>query len=197
MYKGSTRGAPEAKAWRGVSAGARGRRMPLHEDLQLIQQVPLFAGVPEASLQALVFSADRRRLEAGEWLFRAGERDGLGWLIRSGSASAWEGPAADTGEADAARLVARLTRGAFVGEVAMIADMPHRLSVRAETALAALCIPHDLFRRACAEFPQLGRQVLDNALARFGGAMDELARVRRLFEEARSFGGIGEGGEGG
>ncbi len=161
--------------------------MALREYVSLLAKVPLFSGVPPAHLQALVFSAERRTLTPGEWIIRQGEKDETGWLLLAGSASAYDAPAETDEEILKRRLVARLSRGAFIGEMAMVAGLPHRLSVRTDTAVSALYLPRALFLRACTEFPEFGQQVLANALSRFSLSMAELDGVRRLFEEARSF----------
>jgi CRP-like cAMP-binding protein len=161
--------------------------MPLKEYVSLLTRVPLFSGVPPAHLQALVFSAPRRTFRPGEWIIRKGERDEAGWLLLAGAATAHDAPADAEEEVLETSCVARLSRGAFIGEAAMVAGLPHRLSVRAETSVSALCLPRDLFLRACSEFPEFGRRVLDNALARFSHAMSDLEEVRRIFENARSF----------
>ncbi len=155
--------------------------MSIREEVRLLQKVPLFAGTHAAHLQLLVFSAEKFDIDAGASLFRQGEKTGSGWLISRGAAEAW----LDHG--GRMERVARLEAGAFAGELAMIADLPHRVSVRALSPLSGRRITHDLFMRVCAEFPEFGQQVLANLMAEFSMSMTELEQVRELFERARAF----------
>ncbi len=156
--------------------------MGLSDEVALLRDVPLFASTQVAHLQVLAFSAEKVRLRAGEYMIRGGERSGAGWLIRRGVAEA------AAGDGDEERRLARLERGAFVGELSLVANLPHRVSVRAASSLGALRIPHELFLRVCGEFPEFGQQVLANLLHRFSYSMAELEQVRAAFERARSFG---------
>ncbi len=155
--------------------------MSIREEVRLLQEVPLFAGTHAAHLQLLVFSAEKFDIDAGEYLFREGEETGSGWLISRGTADAW------LEHGSRVERAARLEAGAFAGELAMIANLPHRMSVRALSPLSGRRITHDLFMRVCAEFPEFGQQVLANLMADFSMSMTELGRVRELFERARSF----------
>ncbi len=155
--------------------------MSIREEVRLLHEAPLFAGTHAAHLQLLVFSAEKFSIEAGEYLFRQGETTGSGWLISRGAAEAWM----DHG--GRAERVARLEAGAFLGELAMIANLPHRVSVRALSRLSGRRIPHELFMRVCSEFAEFGQQVLSNLSSSFSMSMAELDRVRDLFERARSF----------
>jgi len=156
--------------------------MALNEEVRLLREAPLFAGVAEAHLQVLAFSAGRFKLAAGDYLVRQGEQGDSAWLIRRGAAEAFHESAGRT------RKVARLERGALVGELAMIARLPHRLSVRAISPLSGLRIDNGLFMRVCGEFPEFGQQVLHNLATHFSHSMGELQKVRELFSNARSFG---------
>ena len=155
--------------------------MSIREDIAMLRAVELFAAADPAHLQVLVFAAPRVEVAAGGWLFREGQVDGAGWLLRSGAASAWRT------EKGQERKIANLGRGAFTGELAMAARQPHHLSVKAETRLSALRFDHDLFLRVAAEFPEFGRQVFAVLTRRLELSMLELNRVRELFVRTRSF----------
>ncbi|WP_038035414.1 cyclic nucleotide-binding domain-containing protein [Thermopetrobacter sp. TC1] len=166
--------------------------MSIAEDVRRLQSVPLFQGVDETPLQALVFSAQRVQLPAGETLFRAGEADDVAWLIRSGSVRVTAASASRKEETpekvqSEREEVHHFGPGAFLGEMAMIARLPHYFTAVAETGITALKIDNTLFMRACQEFPEFGKQVLANALSRLETAMHDLERVRDLFENAQSF----------
>ncbi len=156
--------------------------MGLKDEVVLLRDVPLFASVQVAHLQVLAFSSEKMKVKAGDYLVRQGARTRCGYLIRKGAAEAF------TETSGKAERIARLERGAFIGELSLIAGLPHRVSVRAVSSLTVLRIPNSLFMRVCAEFPEFGQQVLANALRRFSGSMEELERVREAFDKARPFG---------
>jgi len=155
--------------------------MGVQNEVQLLRKLPLFADTQVAHLQVLVFSAERTTLRKGQTLVSQGEQSGAGWLIRKGKAEASSGQGGQT------RKLARLERGALVGELALVANLPHRLTVTALSSVSCLRIPNELFLRACGEFPEFGQQVLDNLARRFSRSMAELAQVREMFDKARSF----------
>jgi CRP-like cAMP-binding protein len=155
--------------------------MGLKDEVLLLREVPLFASTQVAHLQVLAFSSEKIKVRAGEYLVRQGERSGSGFLIRKGAAEAFAEKGGKAGK------IARLERGAFIGELALVAGLPHRVSVRAVSSLMVLRISHDLFMRVCGEFPEFGQQVLANMLHHFSCSMAELERVRETFDAARSF----------
>ena len=97
-------------------------------------------------------------MQGGEHLGHApgvvGQDEPAGFLILSGAATAWLEENPDS------RL--RIERGAFIGEGAMIAGLPHRMNVRAEEDMEVLRIPREDFLRVTREFPEMGRLILSN-----------------------------------
>ena len=143
-----------------------GKRMPVDEAVRLLAQAPLFAGIDEAHLRLLAYAAHEERIPGGRWLVRQGEDEPAGFLILSGAASAW------LEENPANRL--RIERGAFIGEGAMIAGLPHRMNVRAEKDMEVLRIPREEFLRVTREFPEMGRLILANYARRMAEVLSTL-----------------------
>ena len=155
--------------------------MAVKSEVELLRQVPLFAQVEPAQLQLLVFNSRKRRIAPGHYLVKAGDRDGAANLILSGEAEAIEG---DDG---GGRVIARLGRGAFVGELGMVASVPAAISVRATTPLEAMRIGNELFQRVCREFPEDGGRMLASLSERLDIALTDLRDVQAIFAQARSF----------
>jgi CRP-like cAMP-binding protein len=151
--------------------------MAVKSEVELLRQVPLFAEVEPAQLQLLVFNSRKRRIAPGHYLVKAGERDGAAHLILAGEAEALEGE----------EVIARLGRGAFVGELGMVANVPATVSVRATSPLEALRIGSELFQRVCREFPEDGDRMLRSLSERLDVALTDLRDVQALFAQARSF----------
>ncbi len=146
--------------------------MGVHELVELLARVPLFAGAQERHLQVLAFSAERETRAADSLLFSAGERLPAGFLILAGSARG------EPREVEGASL--SFSRGDFLGEVPMIAGTPHHMTVRALRELRVLRLPRELFLRVCGEFPEFGAQVMNN-FARLH--MDALRQDLRVLHE--------------
>ncbi len=85
------------------------------------------------------------------------------------------------------RTIARLKRGAFIGELSMVAGLPASVSVRATTPVEAMRITQDLFKRVCQEFPEDGQRMLASLSERLDLALNDLLDVRSILEQARPF----------
>lgn len=155
--------------------------MAVKSEVKLLRQVPLFAEVDAAQLQLLVFNSRKRLVARGGFLVKAGESMAAAQLLLSGEAEALEGPMNE------GKVVARLKRGAFIGELGMVAGLPSPISVRATTPIEAMRITQELFQRVCQEFPDDGQRMLASLSKRLDVALKDLHDVRSVLEQARSF----------
>jgi CRP/FNR family transcriptional regulator, cyclic AMP receptor protein len=162
----------------------RGARMSVRSETELLRKVPLFAGVDAVQLQVLVFSAERLHVAPQDVLFAAGSLVGAGHLVLQGQAEVLK---PKPGEERASEPVALVGPGAFVGELAMIANHPASITVRASTDLQVLCIGHDLFLRVCGEFPEIGAKVLEALGQRLDTSLEDLRQAQGYFDRARPF----------
>lgn len=151
--------------------------MSIRSDVDLLRQTPLFASVDASQLQLLVFSAERRRVPEGDFLLRKGETTNSGLLVLAGQAEAYSGRSG--------RPVALIDRGAFLGELQMIARIPASVSVKARTEMHVMAIGHELFTRVCSEFPEAGGKMLTALSRKLDSSMRDLRAVQRHFEDAR------------
>ena len=153
--------------------------MSIKSTVELLRHVPLFAGVDPAHLQVLSFAAVRHVLQKGQTLYRAGDPGSSGYLVVSGTAQA-----AAPGGSEA---VAMIERGAFLGELAMLAKLPHHLTVTAISTLTVNEIGNDLFLKLISEFPEAGTRIVETVSAKLDSSMLMLREVQLLFEKAKSF----------
>jgi CRP/FNR family transcriptional regulator, cyclic AMP receptor protein len=159
--------------------------MSVRSEIELLRKVPLFAEIDPVQLQVLVFSAQRVEVAAQETLFAAGSLVGAGHLLLDGQGEVLKPHGgAEGGEHEHVALV---KAGAFLGELAMIANLPASVTVRATTPLRALRIGHDLFLRVCGEFPEIGAKVLQALAHRLDTSLDDLREVQAYFDRARPF----------
>ena len=128
--------------------------MGLTEEVDLLRKIPLFANIETAKLKLLAFTAERLSFDAGDELCREGEPGDSAFVIVDGEAEvAIRTPAGP-------KIVAKVGKHDFVGEIAILCDMPRTATVRALTPVVTLSISKDLFLSLVSEFPQMAVEML-------------------------------------
>ncbi len=115
--------------------------MSLQQEVDLLRKIPMFAKIEPAKLKLLAFTSERLSYADGDVLFRQGDAGDAAFVIISGKAEV----SIDTEEGPL--VVARLSDHDFVGEIAILCDVPRTATVTAVTSLEALRITKDLFFR--------------------------------------------------
>jgi CRP/FNR family cyclic AMP-dependent transcriptional regulator len=128
--------------------------MSLKEEVELLQQIPFFANIEPAKLKLLAFTSERVSFDPGQMLFRQGDMGDAAYIIIDGEA---EVLVETTG---GLAVVATLGKNAFVGEIAILCDVPRTATVRAKERLVTLRISKDLFMRLVTEFPQMAIAIM-------------------------------------
>ncbi|MFL5926316.1 MAG: MFS transporter [Gaiellaceae bacterium] len=107
------------------------------EHLELLRRVPIFSPLPPPALERLARSVEPLQLDAGAILFEAGDEGDRFYVVERGQlvvelpgASRLEGP------------------GRWVGEIALLRDVPRTATVRAATDAAVLALDRDDFLAA-------------------------------------------------
>lgn len=158
--------------------------MSVRSDTELLRTVPLFADVDFAQLQVLVFSAEHLEIAAQETVFAAGSLVGAGHLVLEGRGEVLKPTGEDDSEPEP---VAVVEAGAFLGELAMIANLPASVTVRGDTPMRVLRIGHNLFLRVCGEFPDIGTKVVEALSNRLDTSLEDLRQVQAYFDRAQPF----------
>jgi CRP-like cAMP-binding protein len=148
--------------------------MNIRAAVDLLKQIPLFAGVDEAHLQTLIFSSDELVVPQGRTMFEAGDPATSAIVITSGEAVVHDG---QTGS-----VLALSGPGSMFGEQSMIAGLPRQVTVNAKTEVEAIVVEQAVFMRLCSEFPEVGMQVLDVLSRQLGESSDALADVQEHFQ---------------
>jgi CRP-like cAMP-binding protein len=121
----------------------------LNEEVELLRNIPLFANIEPSKLKLLAFTSERLTFESGQELFHQGDQGDAAYIIVEGTADVLVD--APTGPFK----VATLGKNDFVGEIAILCDVPRTATVTASSRLTTLKISKELFFRLISEFPQM------------------------------------------
>jgi CRP-like cAMP-binding protein len=155
--------------------------MGVNSDARLLQQVPLFSEVDPAHLKVLTFSSKRRTIAAGSYIFKKGKTGAAAYLILSGRAIIRPDNKVST------PAIARASAGALLGETSMIGRLPYSISAQAVDEVTTLKLTNDMFKRVCAEFPDVGVKVLAVLGRKLNVSLQGFSDVQSYFDEAKSF----------
>ncbi|HEU5345285.1 MAG TPA: cyclic nucleotide-binding domain-containing protein [Ktedonobacterales bacterium] len=120
-----------------------------------LAQVPLFQGLTRRELQVLSANAREREYPAGATLMRQGET-GVGlFIITSGMVHV-----SQTSAAGETHELSDFGRGAALGELSLLDDMPRTATVVAKEPTKAIVIPVWDFRASLREAPDISIKLL-------------------------------------
>jgi CRP/FNR family transcriptional regulator len=138
--------------------------------------VPLFSGLDEEALDALGGAATLRHLKAGERLMRQGERGNEFYVILSGQLKLTN--RAD-GDSDPYTLGV-LGSGDYLGEMALLDDLPRSATAEAVAACELLVLDRDSFRRLVREHSDLSLGLLKGMARRLRQTSEDAAAIAHL-----------------
>ena len=142
--------------------------MSLNEEVELLRNIPLFAKLEPSKLKLLAFTAERITYEPDQVLFSQGDVGDAAYIIVEGAAKV----IVDT--PDGELEVAALGRNDFVGEIAILCDVPRTATVRASAKTITLRITKDLFFRLVAEFPEMSVEIMRELASRLEHTTQQL-----------------------
>ncbi|HZV21980.1 MAG TPA: cyclic nucleotide-binding domain-containing protein, partial [Hyphomicrobiales bacterium] len=115
--------------------------------------------------------------EAGDNLIAKGESGETAYLIMTGKASC---PKIENGEI----LIEDLWPGTLVGELGMLVETVHTVTVTAQERLRALAFEREAFRAVMKAHPSLAQHLAEKLLDRLKNLAAELRRVDGALAEA-------------
>ena len=128
--------------------------MPLSIEINVLAQMPLFAGIEPGKLKLIAFAGERIPCSAGEVLFEQGDESDSVYVVLSGEVQIYR-------QARSGRVpLARLGRGEIIGEIGVLCDCPRTASVAAATDLTVLRIEKDVFIEFVNELPPLAMAII-------------------------------------
>ncbi len=128
--------------------------MSLNEDVERLRNIPLFAKIEPSKLKLLAFTAQRLTFNADESLFHQGDIGDAAYIIIDGNADV----VVDTPNGPI--TVAQLGKNAFVGEIAILCDVPRTATITATSKLTTICISKELFFQLVGQFPQMAIEIM-------------------------------------
>jgi CRP/FNR family cyclic AMP-dependent transcriptional regulator len=130
----------------------------------LLEGVPLFAGVSAAGIEELGAIADEVEVRAGTVLTHEGAREGFFFIVVEGTVRI---------ERDG-RVVNRIGPGEFFGEIALLDGGPRTATATAETPCRLLSMTYQMFHELLDASPAIRTAILE-AVGRRLRELDELA----------------------
>ena len=122
-------------AWPSLRTLDRRAVLPDPERFVLFRELDIFRPVPQPALEQLVAAARPVRVGAGEVLIREGDVGDRFYVVTSGHLTVEHG----------GRIVATLGPGAYVGEIALLRDVPRTASVAAPVETELLAVDREAF----------------------------------------------------
>ena len=143
----------------------------LQQDVDLLRNVPLFRNLDAAKLKLLAFTSERLTYGAGDNLFNQGDSGDTAYVIVQGEADIIiDTPAGPI-------TVATVKQNDWVGEIAILCDVPRTATITAKSKLITLRISKDVFFQLVMQFPQMSVEVMRELAFR-------LERTNRKLQEA-------------
>lgn len=130
------------------------RRVP-REIVQLLQDVPLFAGLSKRDVRRIAGVGRVVAFPPGRTIVERGVRGDCFYLIVEGTAKVYRS-VVPTG-----RAVSRLGPGDFFGEMALLDGGPRTATVVSTSRVAAVKIPRPSFRQLLLKEPAVGLRMLE------------------------------------
>jgi CRP/FNR family cyclic AMP-dependent transcriptional regulator len=118
---------------------------------ELLERVPLFAGISAAGIEELGAIADEVDVRAGTVLTHEGYREGFFFVIVSGSVRIERG----------GRTINTLGPGDFLGEIALLDGGPRTATATADTPCRLLQMTYQMFHELLDASPPIRAAILE------------------------------------
>ena len=128
--------------------------MSLQQDVDLLRNIPLFSKIEPSKLKLLAFTAQRLSFAEGDLICEQGDEGDSAYIIIDGEADVIV--ATDSGPV----TVATLKKNDFLGETAILCDVPRTATVMARSDLETLMISKDLFFQLVSQFPSMSIEIM-------------------------------------
>ena len=151
--------------------------MSIEQEVDILRNIPLFSNIEPSRLKLLAFTSERLTFKPEQMLFKQGDSGDAAYILIEGSADVIvntpSGPlrVASVGDSD------------FVGEIAILCDVPRTASVQATSDLTTLKITKDLFINMLKDFPDISIEVMRVLAGRLETTTAQLTAAERKLAE--------------
>jgi CRP/FNR family transcriptional regulator, cyclic AMP receptor protein len=137
-------------------------KQPLSEyqaNLEILMQLPLFAGLPLEPLKVLAYLCRRETFKAGESIFHEHEIDTNAYYLI-------EGQAVLIMEADGEAELTEFGEQELIGSMSLFCDVKRLFTLRAKTRVICLVLSRDKFQKIVERFPDVTTKLVQAMLMR-------------------------------
>ncbi len=145
----------------------------LKDEVDLLRSIPMLASLPVNKLKLLAFASDHVSYGENEILFKQGDEADAAYIVISGCADVL----VESGGGKTSK-VAELGPNSFVGDMAILCDIPRTATVRANVALDTLRIRKEHMMDLMKESPVLAMAVLKELVQRLAKTTHDLSDAR-------------------
>jgi len=152
----------------------------LQQDVDLLRNVPLFRNLDATKLKLLAFTSERLTYSVGDSLFYQGDSGDSAYVIVEGEADIIiDSPGGPI-------TVATVKQNDWVGEIAILCDVPRTATITAKSKLTTLRISKDVFFQLILQFPQMSVEVMRELAFRLERTNRQLQETVGKLKEAGS-----------
>jgi putative ABC transport system ATP-binding protein len=129
------------------------------QELYVLAKVPIFSGLSTANLKLLTLAAHRRDYAAGDVLYSPGDSTEGVYIVLLGELEV-------QGSIAGSKTLERILPGGITGDIAVIANVPHKVTARARISTTALFIAADALRELIENDVGVSSRILGNVCSR-------------------------------
>jgi CRP-like cAMP-binding protein len=155
------------------------RQMSIIDEVEALRRIPYFATMDSSKLKLLAFASQRVVLPAGGLICREGEPGDAAYIIL-------EGEAVVTVKADDGHdvVVATVPKNTFIGEIAVLRNVPRTATVAAASPITALKVGKDAFFQLLRDVPQFALEVMRELAERLEDTTGRLREAQGRLDAA-------------
>lgn len=154
----------------------------LKDEVDLLRSIPVLASMPVNKLKLLAFASDHVDYKQGETLFLQGDMADAAYIVIKGKADVLVTPDGQ----DSPNKVAELGPNSFIGDMAIVADIPRTASIRASEPLSTLRIRKDHLIDMVQDSPELAMAILRELVQRLAKTTKDLSDARAEIAGSKS-----------
>lgn len=147
--------------------------MSIVEDVEALRRIPYFATMDSSKLKLLAFTSTRVQLAPGGVLCREGEPGDAAYIVLEGEADI-----VVSAEDGRDVVVAHVPRNTFIGEMAVLRNVPRTATVVASTGLVALKVSKDAFFQLLRDQPAFAMELMRELAERLDDTTVQLRDAR-------------------